>query len=109
MPNWKKLITSGSDANLNSLTVVGTVAANAFSGDGSSLSNLSIPSTFTKTIVGGSLSYNIDHNLSEAYPIVQVYDANGYQVIPKDIISISSSRTRVLFSDEFSGTVVVKK
>ena len=27
MPNWKKLITSGSDANLNSLTVVGTVSA----------------------------------------------------------------------------------
>jgi hypothetical protein len=109
MPNWKELITSGSNANLNSLTVVGTVSANAFSGDGSSLSNLSIPSTFTKNIVGGSLSYNIDHNLSEAYPIVQVYDGNGYQVIPKDVISISSSRVQVNFSDEFSGTIVVKK
>lgn len=30
MPNWKKLITSGSDANLNSLTVTNSVTAANF-------------------------------------------------------------------------------
>lgn len=109
MPNWKKLIVSGSSANLSSLNVDGAVQAVSFSGDGSNLSNLTIPSTYTRTVVEDSLSYNIDHNLAEAYPIVQVYDGNGYQVIPKDVISISSSRVQINFSDEFSGTIVVKK
>ena len=42
MPNWKKLIASGSDASLNSLNVKGTITANAFSGNfqGSIANNL---------------------------------------------------------------------
>lgn len=32
MPNWKKLITSGSDATLNSLSVTNTITASIFSG-----------------------------------------------------------------------------
>ena len=37
MPSWKKIIVSGSEASLSSLSVDGTVTANAFSGDGSNL------------------------------------------------------------------------
>ena len=33
MPNWKKLIVSGSDATLNSLNVNSFVSASAFVGD----------------------------------------------------------------------------
>ena len=42
MPNWKKLIASGSDASLNSLNVKETITANAFSGNfqGSIANNL---------------------------------------------------------------------
>jgi hypothetical protein len=48
MPSWKKLIVSGSDANLNSLSVVQSVIAAEFSGsfsgsfqgDGSELVNI---------------------------------------------------------------------
>ena len=40
MPNWKKVITSGSDASLNTVTANGTITANAFSGDGSSLTGM---------------------------------------------------------------------
>ena len=109
MPNWKKLITSGSDANLNSLTVVGTVTANAFSGDGSSLSNISGASELYKDVVNGDSTYLIEHDLNESYPIVQCYDGNGHQVIPKDIISVNANRTRINFSTGFSGIVVVKK
>lgn len=42
MPNWKKLITSGSDARLNSLVTDGPITGSAFSGDGSGLTNLSV-------------------------------------------------------------------
>lgn len=45
MPNWRKLITSGSDAYLNSLNVSGAVTASFFTGsfvgDGSGLTNVS--------------------------------------------------------------------
>jgi hypothetical protein len=49
MPNWKKLIVSGSDANLSSLTVSNQITGSSFtgsftgsySGDGSDLSGVS--------------------------------------------------------------------
>ena len=40
MAEWKKVITSGSSAVLSQLAVDGTVAANAFSGDGSGLTGV---------------------------------------------------------------------
>ena len=40
MPNWKKLVVSGSDASLNSLNVNNAVTASFFKGDGSALTNL---------------------------------------------------------------------
>ena len=57
MPSWKKIIVSGSDASLSSLSVDGTVTANTFSGDGSSLTS----------VVPDALSFN--KNLSEAFEI----------------------------------------
>ncbi len=41
MPNWKKLIVSGSDAALSSLNVTNAVTASAFAGDGSALTGIS--------------------------------------------------------------------
>ena len=47
MPNWKKVITSGSNAHLNQITASGDISASGFvsashfSGDGSGLSNVS--------------------------------------------------------------------
>lgn len=40
MPNWKKLVTSGSDASLNSITVETFVSASSFVGDGSGLTGV---------------------------------------------------------------------
>ena len=40
MPNWKKVIVSGSNAILNTITADGTITANAFSGDGSNLTGM---------------------------------------------------------------------
>ena len=40
MPSWKKIITSGSDASLSSISVDGTITANSFSGDGSGLTGV---------------------------------------------------------------------
>ncbi len=40
MPNWKKLIVSGSDAALSSLNVTNAVTASFFVGDGSGLTGI---------------------------------------------------------------------
>jgi hypothetical protein len=49
MPNWKKLIVSGSDATLRSLNVSNAVTASFFTGDGSGLTNLPSSSGFPFT------------------------------------------------------------
>ena len=63
MPSWKKIITSGSDASLSSISVDGTITANSFSGDGSGLTNLNI----IKILFILSITINI--NVSEAFEI----------------------------------------
>ena len=40
MPSWKKVIVSGSEASLSSLSVDGTVTANSFAGDGGGLTGV---------------------------------------------------------------------
>ena len=109
MPNWKKLIVSGSDASLNTLTVNNAVTAGSFVGDGSGLTNVSTGTTrYTETLTGQS-SYTITHNLNENFPIVQVYDSGKAQVIPGSVISTNSNTITISFFSVFEGTVVVKK
>lgn len=109
MPNWKKLIVSGSDASLNNLTVNNAVTASAFVGDGSGLTNISTASTRYTETLSGQATYTITHNLNEDYPIVQVYDSGKSQVIPGSVISTNSNTVTISFFNVFEGTVVVKK
>jgi hypothetical protein len=51
----------------------------------------------------------VNHNLSAAYPIVQVYDTNDEQLIPQKIRVLNSSSVQVDFSQAESGYVVVAK
>jgi hypothetical protein len=61
MPNWKKVITSGSNAELNKLVVDTHISASLFSGsfygDGSNLTGINIPST-SSLITTASVSLN---------------------------------------------------
>ena len=61
MAEWKKVIVSGSSPEFAAITVDGTVTANAFSGDGSSLTGIS--GTVTNALVDGNgivdFSFNI--------------------------------------------------
>ena len=66
-------------------------------------------SNFFKTSVNASDKYNITHNLDEEFPVVQIYDTNKRQVIPKDITSVNKDTVEIEFDSNFTGTVVVKK
>ena len=54
MAEWKKIIVSGSNAELSALNVDGTVTANAFSGDGSSLTNVPAGSVDIESFTDGT-------------------------------------------------------
>lgn len=54
-------------------------------------------------------SVNIDHNLNEDYPIVQVYDNNKNQMLPASIVSTTANRVVLTFDSAFTGQVSVKK
>lgn len=64
--------------------------------------------TYKETITGSSI-YNIDHNLDEDFPIVQIYDTSKRQVIPAEITSSNSNQVQIEFNSVFNGTVVIKK
>jgi len=120
MPSWKKLIVSGSDANLNSLSVTQNVTAAGFSGsfsgsfqgDGSGLTGIFFDigdkTTYAETF-SNQADITVTHLLNTAYPIVQVYDTSDEQVIPQRIKIINSSSVEVNFSSARSGYVVVAK
>ena len=54
MPNWKKVILSGSDAVLNNITASGGISASSYHGDGSNLTGIDgFPFTGSAIISGG--------------------------------------------------------
>ena len=64
--------------------------------------------TYRQSITG-STTYNINHNLDEDFPIVQIYDTTKKQAIPANITSSNSNQVQIEFNSVFNGTVVVKK
>jgi len=73
MPNWKKVITTNSDAELNSLIVKDQVIADTFEGDGSKLTGITDTNTTYSVGDGGLTQKNFTTALKaklEAIPVV---------------------------------------
>lgn len=112
MPNWKKLIVSGSSAHLYNLDVTNAVTASYFIGDGSGLTNVNanvsdvatVSDTFTNT-----LTKVVTHNFGTKNVIVSVYDNNENQVIPATVNLTSTNTVTITFNQLTTGTVVVAK
>jgi len=112
MPNWKKLIVSGSSAHLHNLDVTNAVSASYFVGDGSGLTNLNatvseqatVSDTFTNT-----LTKVVDHNFSSKNLVISVYDENDNQIIPANVNLTNNNSVTITFDQLSSGTVVVAK
>ena len=52
-----------------------------------------------------STTWTFVHNLGERYPAIQVFDSNGYVVVPSYIHSVDTTTLVVYFSSAQSGTV----
>jgi hypothetical protein len=134
MPNWKKVILSGSTASLNSLTVSNGITGSLFgtasyasnggvtqivAGTNVSLSpttglgavtiNASVTygqGTNTTASFSNTASWVFNHNLSTQYPIIQTYDLNYNQIIPQSITLTSPNTATITFPGNESGYAV---
>lgn len=120
MPSWKKLIVSGSDASLNSLTVNSYISSSnfvgqftgSFKGDGSQLTGITATiadqTSFTQEFTNVTSSL-VTHNLNVDYPLVQIYGSDSEQLIPKTVKVLDSNSVEVSFETNESGHIVVAK
>jgi hypothetical protein len=133
MPNWKKVIVSGSEAALSSLNVTNSVTASIFSGSftGSlagtaSWANNAISASYALTasfaLNGGggggggaqtftqttpAVSWSFTHNLGTYTPIVQVYDSSYNTIQPATIVGTSLDITTITFATPTSGYAII--
>ena len=111
MPNWKKLIVSGSSANLSNLTVDNAVTASFFKGDGSGLTNLP-GTTFSNTVTSSfssTGSVTIFHNFESKNVSVSVYNDSDVLIIPDVVTLLDNNNVKIDFAGNTSGFAVVAK
>ena len=112
MPNWKKIILSGSSANLSNLFVDNAVTASYFKGDGSGLTNVTTTvvenATVSDTFTNVSTK-EVTHNFGTKDVIVSVYNSSDQLIIPSSITTTNTNKVDIAFDSSTSGRVVVAK
>ena len=112
MPNWKKLIVSGSSANLLNLNVTNAVTASAFRGDGSALSNVNASVTQQATVASSftnQTSVATTHNFGTKNILVNVYNDSDSMIIPASIVATNTNVVTVGFDFSTTGRIVIAK
>jgi len=112
MPNWKKIILSGSAANLSNINVDNAVTASAFIGDGSALTNISAQVTEQATITDtftNVTSKAVTHNFGTKNVIVSVYNNSDQLILPASTTTTNINSVTVTFDSSTTGRVVVAK
>jgi len=112
MPNWKKLIVSGSSANLSNLTVDNAVTASYFKGDGSALTGVTTEIVETATVSDTFTSVTskvVEHNFGTKDVITTVYNSSDEQILPSSIVTTTVNSVTVTFDVATSGRIVVAK
>jgi len=109
--NIKEIVTLDHEGTLSgSVSIVGIVSASAFQGDGSALTGISVSQNATvKQTFTNADTWSVEHNLSTPNAIVQVYDANDFQMIPATLQIIDDDNVRATFPTIQSGYAVVAR
>lgn len=127
MPNWKKVITSGSDARLNSLYVTGGVTASGYFGTASwavsaswAPGGQSVTASYALTAsyfdgqthsvhtqTTASVTWTVTHNLNNETPGVTVWDSTKKVVIPQEIASVNANSLTITFPVSQSGYALI--
>ena len=110
MASWKKLIVSGSQAELANIDVTNAVTASFFQGDGSNLTNVTVSQVATvEDTFTNVTSKVITHNFNTDNIIVSVYDSAGVMLIPASVTLTNSNTVTIAFDQNTSGHAVVGK
>jgi hypothetical protein len=117
MPNWKKVIVSGSDASLNSLNVSTYVSASTFSGkftgslQGSS--SYALTASYAQNVgfntsesFTNQSTWTFNHNLSTPYVIIQTFDTDKNEMIPQTTNLLNNNTAIITFPTLESGYAV---
>ncbi len=121
-PSIEELISTNT-VNTGSINLIGSITASHFVGNGAGITGVvsssyavtssyaglaftieSTPgSTQLLTVTTPSTTWVFNHNLGEQYPVIQVYDSNGFVVIPSSIEMFSEDTAVITFSMAQSG------
>ena len=121
MPSWRKLLTTGADADLGSLNVINAVTASfftgslftgSFAGDGSLLTDVDISVIEVSTVYDTFTSVttkNLVHNFGTKNVIVTAYNNLDQQIIPASVTTTDDNTVSITFFTSTTGRVVVAK
>lgn len=110
MPNWKKVIVSGSDASLNSLNVTVGVTGSLLGSASYALTASYVPGTFNASAsFSNSSTWTFTHNLGSQYVVVQTYDASFRQTIPQEITLTDANTATITFPTNETGYAIASK
>jgi hypothetical protein len=102
--------TNTSTAIAGNLNITGSITASFFKGDGSGLENITVAQAATvQRSFTASSSWVVNHNLNTPNAIAQVFDADGYQIIPSTLRHTDDNTITITFESARSGYVVVAK
>jgi len=102
--------TNTSTAITGSINITGAVTASYFKGDGSRLENITVAQAATvQRSFSNASTWVVNHNLNTPNAIAQVYDSNGYQIIPSTLRHTDDNTITITFATQESGYVVVAK
>jgi hypothetical protein len=102
--------TNTETAIAGNINIDGSITASYFSGDGSQLTNITVDqaSTVQKSFSNSS-TWVINHNFNTPNAIAQVFDEDGYQVIPQTLRHTNSNTVTITFESPRSGYAVVAR
>ena len=107
---WKKIVVSGSSAELSNINVNNAVTASSFIGDGSALTNLTIAQVATVTdTFTAQTTVATTHNFGTKNVQVQVFNDSDQLIIPATVTTTDTNTVTTTFDSSTSGRVVVAK
>jgi hypothetical protein len=107
----QSLVTTNTvNAITGNVNIEGQITASYFKGDGSGLENITIAQTATiQRSFTDESTWVVNHNFNTPNAIAQVYDTEGYQVIPESLRHTNDNTITITFESARSGYVVVAK
>ena len=115
---WKKIVVSGSTAQLSTLNVDSSIEASTLSGsfsgsyvgNGSGLTNLTVSQTATAVSnFTSQTSVTTTHNFDTKNVTVQAYNSDDELIIPASVTTTNANQVTTTFDTATTGRVVVAK